>query len=300
MSDVKKKLKGILPAPITPFDADGNVLFDSFEKQIRYLVDAGVHGFFVAGTTAEGALLTSEERCKLFELMRDHTTDDHLRCVVVIRPDTNDVVRGIDDIAALNPDYISAVTPYYLGVSQSEIVGHYTRIADHSPVPMILYNIPQNTHNPMTLATVFELAQHPNIVGIKDSSGDFGQFQRGFLTTDSSDFTWIQGEDLLDAASFLLGAECIVTGMSNAWAEPYVAMYRAATQGDLDAVVSEQRRINELARIIEQTDGRTIQAIKAAASMQGRTTLHMRVPSMDLESAGRDLVASVVQELGLV
>ena len=300
MSDSRKQLKGVLPAPVTPFDADGKVVFDSFERQIAYLVEAGVHGFFVAGTTAEGALLTSEERCRLFELMRDHTTDDHLRCVVVIRPDTNDVLRGIDDVAGLHPDYISAVTPYYLGVSQAEIIGHYARIADHSPVPIILYNIPQNTHNPIALETVLELSQHPNIVGIKDSSGDFMHYQRGLLATGSSEFTWIQGEDLLDAPSFLLGAQCIVTGLSNAWAEPYVAMYRAATQGDSDGVVAEQRRINELARIIEQTNGRTIQAIKAVASMLGRCTPHMRVPSMDLESAGRDLVASVAQELGLV
>jgi 4-hydroxy-tetrahydrodipicolinate synthase len=290
----------VLPAPITPFGEDGSIRTDLFEQQIDYLAKAGVHGFFVAGTTAEGAMLSDDERRTLFRIMVDRTTEQHLRCVVLVKPDTRAVLTAIDRIVNEAPDYISAVTPFYVSVTQAEIIGHYTAIADHSPVPVLLYNIPQNTGNPMTLPTILELSQHPNIVGIKDSTGNMPQFQRGLLAGQSDDFTWIQGEDLVDAVSFLTGVRCIVSGLSNAWAEPYVAMWKAVEAGNHAAVIAEQRRINALAEIIFRTDGKVVPAIKTAAALQGRSTRHTRVPSMQLSSAHEAAVAEVIGELGLI
>lgn len=300
MNPHEKALRGILPAPITPVAEDGTIRADLYEKQIRYLVGTGVHGIFATGTTAEGPLLTSDERVTLLRIVKEHTTEDHLRCVVVARPGTLSVLREIDRVGAENPDYISAVTPFYFAATQAEIVGHYVRIADHSPVPILLYNIPQNTHNPMTLETIIELAGHPNIAGIKDSSGSFPEFQRGLLNADLPNFTWIQGEDLLDAPSLMLGARCIVTGLSNVWAEPYVAMFRAAESGDTSGVLAEQRRINDLARIIPAANGKVIAAIKTATALQGRSTVHMRNPSMDLSVEERHAIQAVLEELQLL
>jgi 4-hydroxy-tetrahydrodipicolinate synthase len=300
MTGRSKPLEGILPAPITPLDPDGSVRLDLFEKQIEYLGNGGVHGFFVTGTTAEGSMISSEERCSLFQIMKERTTERHLRCVVVVQPDTPAVLRGIDEIAAFEPDYISAVSPFYVSVSQQAIIGHYTQIAEHSPVPVLLYNIPQNTHNPLSLDTILELAEHPNIVGIKDSSGNFVQFQRGILAGQPSDFTWIQGEDLLDAPSLMLGCRCIVTGLGNAWIDPYVAMFQAAVAGSNKGIIAEQQRVNALARIIFQTGGSVIPSIKTAAALQGRATPHMRVASTTLRNADQEIVASVIQELGLI
>lgn len=295
-----KPLTGILPAPITPFAEDGSVDYGLFEKQIAYLVEAGVHGIFAGGTTGEGALLSSDERVSLFRIVKELTTDDHLRCVVIIRPDTRAVLRGLEEIAAEEPDYVSAVTPYYMAARQSEIITHYTEIADSSPAPVLLYNIPQNTHNPMTLETVLELAGHPNIAGIKDSSGNFMQLQHGILGGRTEGFTWIQGEDLLDAPSFMLGIRCIVTGLSNAWAEPYVKMFEAVKAGDHEAVLEQQRRINRLAAIIPAAGGNVIAAIKAVATAAGRVSNEMRIPGMRLSGEENRAVVKIAAELGLV
>ena len=297
MAKTHKPLRGVLPAPITPFSEDGTIRYDLVEKHFAFLLRSGAAGLFACGTTGEGAFMSSDERRRIFKILLDHAEDDQLRCVVVLAPDTTGVLQGIDAIADLEPDYISCVTPYYLGAGQSQIIGHYTAVADRCPVPLVLYNIPQNTHSPMALRTVLELAAHPNIAGIKDSSGDFMQFQKGFLANESEDFTWIQGEDLLDGPSLLLGGTCIVTGLGNVTVEPYVAMFRAAEAGDRDAVLNEQRRVNALASIIPAAHGRTIAAIKAAVESLGRTTRHLRVPSMTASTQERDAVLKILPKI---
>ncbi len=299
MHSSSKRLRGVLPALITPFDGDGGVDLELFATQVDYLVGEGVDGFFVTGTTSEGAFITMDERVRLVKLVKERTREDLLCCVAVIAPDTSAVLPGFDSVAALAPDFVSAVTPFYLGVSQRDVVHHFVTLADRSPAPLILYDIPQNSHNPLELATVLELVDHPNIAGIKDSSGVFMSFQRGLLATGDRDFTWIQGGDLLDAPALLMGARCIVTGLGNAWIAPYVSMYRSAVDGDAAEVIRAQQRINELFRIIPESGGAGIAAIKSAAALQGRSSPCMRIASMQLGAEQEARVAAVLAELGL-
>lgn len=299
MHSTATRLKGVLPAIASPFNQEGKLDEKLFSVQVEYLVEAGVDGFFIAGTTAEGPYLTTDERVRMVEIVRATTVDRMLCCVAVLAASTESVIAGIDSIAHLNPDFVSAVTPLYMSLSQRDIIHHFTAIADHSIAPLILYNIPQNTHSSMTLETILKLSDHPNIAGIKDSSGNFMNFQLGLLTTDSSGFTWIQGDDLLDAAAFLMGARCVVTGLGNAWIEPYVRMYRAAVYGDLAEVILQQRYINNLAQIISQTGGSVIPSIKCAATLQGRFSSRMRIGSMELDDSQKSRVKSVLSQLGL-
>ena len=292
------RLRGVLPAVITPYTEDGTIDEALFTTEVDYLAAAGVDGFFVAGTTAEGAYLTDEERVRLTRLVKERI-EGRLCCVAALVPDTTAVLRTIDRLAPLEPDFVSAVTPFYMHASQSDLVHHFTTIADRSPVPLILYNIPQNSHNRLELATIVELAGHPNIAGIKDSAGVFMDYQRGLLATADDGFTWIQGEDLLDAPALLMGGQCIVTGLGNAWVEPYVAMYRAARAGAADRVVKEQARINSLAGIIFATGGAVIPSIKYASELQGRSSARMRVASMELSSGQKRTVAEVLRGIGL-
>jgi 4-hydroxy-tetrahydrodipicolinate synthase len=299
MSKMQKPLRGIIPAPITPFNKDGTIRYDLFEAQIDYLLSAGADGLMPAGTTGEGAMLGSDERARLARIANARMGDRHLKCLAVLRPSTFEVLREIDDLAELELDYIAVVTPYYTTVSQAEIVRHFTCVADGCPSPVMLYNIPQNTHNPMALDTILELAQHPNIAGIKDSSGNFGTFQRGLLESVGTEFAWIMGEDLLDAPAFLMGGECVVTGLGNVWLEPYVAMRDAAGRDDSRGIAEEQKRINALLQIIVQSGGRGLPAIKAGAALLGRSTAHTRVPALDLCEAERGSVRRVLASLAL-
>ena len=220
MAEKANAIRGVIPAVMTPLSEDGSVDYAAMEKHMAYLSDAGVDGFFIGGTTAEGPFLTVEERKEAFRLARSVTGGKKTLYVVILRPHTDQVIAELLDFMELEPDYAAAVTPFYYGVSQETVADHYRRMDDASPVPIMLYNIPQNTHNTIAVSTVLKLAEHPNIVGIKDSSGNFLDFTHGILSTADTDFAWIQGEDRIDAPSLLLGAPGLVTGLGTFISNP--------------------------------------------------------------------------------
>lgn len=300
MAKHKPRIEGVIPAVMTPLKEDGTMDMSALETHIRYLVDAGVDGLFIGGTTAEGAFLTAEERKAAFTLAREVSGGKVTLYVVILRPHTEQVISELRDFAPLEPDYAATVTPFYYTVSQETIADHYTRIANASDVPFLLYNIPQNTHNPIALSTTLALAEHPNIVGIKDSSGAFTSFTQGILTPLDHEFAWIQGEDILDAASLLFGAPGLVTGLGNVWIEPYVEMFQAARSGDAERVKEAQRKINSLARIIHVSQGAVIPAIKMAAALRGRGNGHMRIPGDTVKPKIRASIEKVLNELDLL
>jgi 4-hydroxy-tetrahydrodipicolinate synthase len=147
---------------------------------------------------------------------------------------------------------------------------------------------------------VFKLAQVENIVGLKDSSGDFIAFSRGVYANTEPAFAWIQGEDYLDGPSLLIGAHGIVTGLGNVWIDPYLAMYQASQIGDATGVQQAQQQINALYEIIRSVGGSPIPAIKAGVMCCGRSSAHMKIPGLALREAEIEQVQSVLARLGLV
>ena len=291
----KLQLRGVIPAIITPMDEQGKIDFDLLEKQAAYLSGAGVHGFFVGGTTAEGAYLSTEEKGEIFKVVRRVTEGRQFLCAAYIQPSTAAVLEQMRALEATGPDYIVAVTPYYLAMRQEDILQHFRRIAASASAPLILYNIPGNTHNPIALETVIELAEEKNIAGIKDSTGNFIDFSRGVLGKRPQGFVWIQGEDYLDGPSLMIGCDGIVTGLGNARIEPYVRMYEAAERGEWGTVRQCQGRINTLYGIIRLC-GNSIAAAKAAAELAGRGSRWMRQNSQSLSDEQVKEVAGILEE----
>jgi len=246
-----KKLKGVIPALILPVNESGSINFKYLEKQIIYLTMAGVDGIFINGTTGEGAWLTTEEKIRVFKTVKEATKGRQVLCAACIQPSTELVINEIQVFEKFKPDYVVAVTPYYYNVSQDIIIEHFKKIAQNSSIPVIVYNIPQCTHNKIELGTILKLAQEENIAGIKDSSGDFISFTRGVYTPVPNSFSWIQGEDYFDGPAFNIGADGIVTGLGNVFIEPYVRMYKEAKKGNYQEVNEIQKRINELYEITQ-------------------------------------------------
>ena len=228
----KKRLEGIIPSLILPVDEKGKINFHFLKKQINYLISAGINGLFVNGTTGEGAWLTIEEKLEVFKLVKEVNKEKIFLCTACLQPSTEMVINEVKIVEKYSPDYIVAVTPYYYSVPQEAIMEHFKKIAHYSSVPLIIYNIPQCTHNKIELNTVLELAKEENIAGIKDSSGDFISFTRGIYTSISKSFSWIQGEDYLDGPSFNIGADGVVTGLGNVFIEPYIRMYKEVKKGN--------------------------------------------------------------------
>ncbi|MBN2551829.1 MAG: dihydrodipicolinate synthase family protein [Spirochaetales bacterium] len=289
-----KQLEGVIPAIITPMTEEGKIDYGLLEKQAGYLSEAGVHGFFIGGTTAEGAYLSTEEKGQLIKTVRGVSRGRQFLCAAYIEPSTAAVLEQMRALEATEPDYVVAVTPYYLAMRQEDIVEHYRRVAAAAPAPLILYNIPGNTHNPIALETIMELAGEKNVAGIKDSTGNFVGFSRGVLGKNPQGFVWIQGEDYLDGPSLMIGCHGIVTGLGNARIEPYIRIYRAAREQDWRTVRECQAQINELYGIIRLC-GNSIAAAKAAAELSGRGSRWMRQKTQSLTDGQMKETAKILE-----
>jgi 4-hydroxy-tetrahydrodipicolinate synthase len=285
-------------------------------KQLEYLVKSGADGMFLNGTTGEGAWLSTAEKLDVLRAARELTAGRCFLAAACLQPATAQVLAEMEAMVKLEPDFVVAVTPYYYAVGQEAVAAHFRELARHSPVPLILYNIPQCTHNPITVETVLELAREPNIAGIKDSSGDFVSFCRGLAARAQpgvfdgaqpgvfdgapEGFSWIMGEDYLDGPAMLTGADGIVSGLSNVWAGFHSALVRAARAGDRQGVLANQARIHQLYGIHRVAGGKVIPVLKAGAELFGRCTRRMRLPSLDLGDGEASAVRRVLEGLGLL
>ena len=295
-----KKLEGIIPALITPLTENGSVDFTVLEKQVAYLSEAGVHGFFVNGSTAEGPYLTTKEKVDILKCVKDISAGKQFLCAACLQASTSLVLEELKAFEPLEPDFIVAVTPYYYSASQDIIKAHYQEILQQTKIPVILYNIPQCTYNKMEYDTMVELAASGQFVGLKDSSGDFITFSRAVYSGPFSDFAWIQGEDLLDGPSLLIGADGIVTGLGNIWIDPYIRLYQAKQQKNFEQMNDIQKQINALFEIIKVVGGKVISAIQAGTMLCGRSHQWMKIPGMTL--AGHEIVKikKVLEDLGIL
>jgi 4-hydroxy-tetrahydrodipicolinate synthase len=295
-----RKPAGFIPAPLLPLTRAGSVDFGLLEKQVDYLIEAGADGLFVNGTTGEGAWLATSEKTDVLRAAKQAAAGRCFLAAACLQPATPQVLAEMEAMLKLEPDFVVAVAPYYYAVSQQALAAHFREVARASPVPLILYNIPQCTHNPISVETVLELALEPNVAGIKDSSGDFVSFCRGLAAGAPAGFSWIMGEDYLDGPAMLSGADGIVSGLANVWAGFHAALVRAAQAGDREGVLANQAKIHQLYGIHRATGGKVIQVLKAGAAMFGRSTPRMRLPSLDLGEEDTAAVRRVLEGLGLL
>lgn len=288
------KLQGVIPAIVTPMNQAGDVDYSILEQQAAYLVDAGVEGLFVCGGTGEGAYLTTQEKIDIFKTVKSVAAGRVFLCAALINSNTRATLSELKLLEACEPDYFAATAPYYHAMKQQDLVAHYKEIAAQACAPVIMYNIPSATHNPIALETVQEMAGVENIAGIKDSSGDFISFSRGLFGARSEKFAWIQGEDYLCGPALLAGADGLVSGLSNAKAEPYVEMYRAYKAGDFEKIKKCQAKINALYKIIHSC-GNGNAAIKAVTELCGRGTRWMRQRSQSLSDEQVKVIAGIME-----
>jgi len=303
MSSKKKEktiLRGVIPAVITPIREDGKIHEKLLEKQVSYLSNAGVHGFLVNGTTGEGPFLSREEKRRNFELVRTVSGGKQFLCLGCLQPSTDLTLDEIVAFESLKPDFIVITSPYYFKVSQKEIVQHIRKIARRSPFPVIIYNIPQCTFNKIEYDAMIEISSLENVAGFKDSSGDFITFSRVMFHGKRENFAWIMGEDYLDADSLMIGVSGIVTGLGNVWIEPYLEMYQAAQEGDFLRVQKLQEKINKLYEVIRTARDRGIPAIKAAASLLGRSEKWLKAPMLPLDKEELSRVKEILTDLNLM
>lgn len=293
----RKELRGVIPALITPMRKDGSIDYDAMEANVAFLSRSGVHGFFVNGTTSEGPILSRAEKHETVRIVKSVSEGRQTICAACIAPSANLAIEEIRDIAALEPDYVVCVAPFYYQVPQEAIVDHFTRICASTDIPVIFYDIPQHTRNPIEVPTRFALINAGLGVAMKDSSGDFSGFSRSLLGCERKDFVWIQGDDMLDSYSMAIGARGIVSGLANVAPKPFIELVECAERGDLTGLFRIQEKINALAEILPAVGGRVIPAIKAAVSYLGRCEPWLRHTALTASESETAALVKIVDGL---
>jgi 4-hydroxy-tetrahydrodipicolinate synthase len=300
-------LGGVIPALVTFFTDDGELDIEALRAQVTRLLDAGVHGLLVCGTTGEGGTMTVSEKRRVSSVVIE-TVGNRVPVIAgVIQPDTVNALREARELAAHGADYLAVVSPYYGRVTDAEMIAHFTALAEEAPRPILLYDIPGNTGNPVTDPVYQALLPHPNVCGVKDSSGDFSSFSRRVLewsshgaaafSPDDRGISWIQGNDTLNAPAMFVGAAGFVTGLGNIIPEPFVELYTAAARGDTARMLEMQRIANSLHGIVRRT-GTVGPAIRMALSETGYGSARMRSHTFTLSADWADAVREIVIQVG--
>ena len=239
--NTKFKPKGIIPAVITPLTTEGRFNEKAMRKLINYLIDGGIHGLFVVGTTGEFYGLSPEEKREIFLVTMDETKGR-----VPVYAGTNGITTResvlLTQLAEkCNVDAVSVLTPMFITPTQDQLVKHYQTIAANTSLPVLLYNNPPKTGVNLTPATVAKLAEAPNIVSIKDSSGDLtltAEYIR--LTRDREDFSVLVGRDTLIYGALCYGATGSIASCANVAPRLCADIYEKYIAGDLTGALEAQ------------------------------------------------------------
>jgi 4-hydroxy-2-oxoglutarate aldolase len=291
-------LHGIFGPVVTPFDANGDVDDAAFAANVRAHLAAGLHGIVVAGSTGEAALLDEGERMRLVDAARREIDGDRLLIVGTGTESTRGVIARNRAVAERGADAVLVVAPHYYGgaMTNDALREHYTRIADASPVPVLIYTIPKYMHFAVPPELVRELAEHQNIVGMKDSAGDASLFSR-YLEAKSDSFQVLTGSAGLLTEALRMGADGAV--LAAALFAPAIALeVRAAVQdGDVARTDAALARLAPLGSRIVGAMG--VPGVKAALDAVGLRGGEPRPPLLALDTLLRGELQQLLVAGGL-
>jgi len=239
---VSLTLQGVLGPVVTNFTASGELDRTAFADNIRAHLDAGMTGVVVAGSTGEAALLDEKERASLVEVARYSVPSDKRLIVGTGAESTRTAQQLTRRAAERGADAVLVVAPHYYGAKVVALRDHYVAIADNSPVPVILYTIPKYMHFALPPQLVAELAQHENIVGIKDSSGDL-EILAGYLKAQSDSFTVLTGNGSTFKRALELGSRGGILAVSLFAAGLALEVYTSRSQPAQDRLAPLSSRI---------------------------------------------------------
>lgn len=286
-------LKGTGVALVTPFKASLEIDFDSFKKLLDFDANHGVNYFVVNGTTGESATTNKKEKHELLDFIRKNNSKD---LPIVYGTGGYDTLDIIDHVRSMDWSGVSAllsVSPYYNRPSQAGIIAHYQAIADECPVPVIMYNVPKRTGANMTAATTLTLAEHPNIIGIKEASGDMAQII-DILAGKPNDFLMISGDDMCTLPMMAMGAVGVISVLANAFPREMSEMVRLALAGQFADAAEKLfylSRINPLMYIESSPVG-----VKEALTLIGICENHVRLPLVKGSDHLREKIAQFIKK----
>lgn len=297
-----KKIQGIIPPMITPLKGNDELDREGAVRLVEHMLKGGVHALFILGTTGEAQSLAYRLRYEFVELVCRQVAGRVPVLVGVTDTSLDESVKLAETAARCGAAGVVAAAPYYFAPSQQEMIEYFTALADALPLPLYLYNMPSHVKVFLEAGTVKKLAEHPNIVGLKDSSANMNYFETLLYQLGGrDDFALYVGPEELTGECVLMGADGGVNGGANMFPELYVAMYEAARAHDVARVRELQRRIMQISVSI-YTVGKYgssyLKGVKCALSLLGICDDYISWPYRNFRTEERNRIREALEALG--
>jgi len=295
-------LSGVFPPIPTPFDAQGDVTTQPLVNNLERWNQYDLAGYVVLGSNGEAVYLTEEEKLRVWETARQAIPSDRVMIAGTGCESTRQTIALTRQAARIGADTALLVTPNYFDgkMTPDGLVYHYQAVAEASPIPVVLYNVPKFTHVDMDAATIARAARHPNIIGVKDSGGNIAKLADVVRLTGRAEECECQvmaGSAGFFFAGLALGAVGGVLALANVAPQQSVDIYRLFKAGQWDEAAGLQRRMIPVNAAVTARFG--IAGLKAALDMLGYYGGPVRSPLLDLTEGERQALRDVLVEGGL-
>ncbi len=294
-----QRYPGVYPAMSTPLTEDREIDREGIKKVVGYLFDNGVDGLSILGSTGECSALQREQRKEALSLALEFGGDRGTIFTGAAGSVTADVIADLKSIDGMGAKGALVPPPFYYPLNNEGVVTYYERVAESSPVPIILYNIPRITKVQISVEAIARLIEHPNIMGIKDSSGEFPYFQEVARLAESyAGFTVLTGSDSMLAASLYVGGHGIIGAGVNIVPDVVVAVYQAAMSGDRSRAIAMQHKVSDAVSACRV--GVFPGAYKAQFALKGLCQPHMAWPIPSLNTSEMEQLRKNLVEAGVL
>jgi 4-hydroxy-tetrahydrodipicolinate synthase len=293
----KKRFQGTGTAMITPFTADGAVDEKALRRFVDFQISGGVDMLLPCGTTGEGATLDDDETDRVLQIVIEQARG---RVPVIVGAGSNSTAKAVQmtkRAKRLGADGVLSVGPYYNKPTQRGYYEHFKAIAEADDISVVLYNVPGRTSGNIEAKTILQLAEIPNIVGVKEASGNLAQIM-DIIRDAPRDFRVLSGDDAMTVAIIALGGVGVVSVVSNQAPGMMSAIVDAALDADFAKARSLHYKLLPLMNI-NFVESNPI-PVKAALAMMGLIGENYRLPMVPITPANREKVSKVVEELGLL
>jgi len=294
---MRKPFTGVGTALVTPFTKNGDLDEAAVRRLGRRQIDGGVHFLCPCGTTGENPTLTDAERLRSVEILVDEANGAVPILAGAGGYDTKAVIHIAREMARRGASGFLSVTPYYNKPTQEGLYQHYRAFAESTSLPIVVYNVPGRTGVNVEVATLARLAEIPNIVGVKEASGNVSQMCEVCRAV-PADFIVLSGDDALTLPLMAVGGHGIVSVASNEIPADMVRMVEAAERNDFAAARAIHARIMPLLSVnfIESNP----QPVKAAMAAMGLVEEIYRLPMVSPKAESKEKINTVLKELGLL
>lgn len=282
---------------VTPFDENSMVRYDSFERNVDKYAESGIEGFLVLGSNGESVYLEHSEKLKLIEAARKRvppsmmllagTGVESTQATIELTKEAAD--RGVDGVLVKNPFYFKNQMTFDV------YVAHYTAVADASPVPVVIYNVPVFTGISLESRLIIELSKHPNILGLKESSGDVKLISEVVWNTDPKKFSILAGAAPVLFSNMVIGARGGIVALACAAPKAMLTLYRAVAAGDYKKAAVVQRIIAPASGAVTAKYG--IAGLKAAMELEGFQPGLPRRPLLPIKQAQREDLQQIFRRM---